>query len=198
MHVLIDLDNVLLDSFSKNKNQTFFYWTQYLQRDLGIDPKTLPQLFTEDFCLEKSGKAHDYISKYLVDNGYCISKDVFLNYWLEHDSNLNDAVWEWIWNNHKLKEHTFYIASNQSSIRMNYLLEKFPLWKEVFKNIFISCSLGVSKNNPLFFQKILLEIKAEPTDICLIDDDINNISVANRMNIKTILFSGVSSLPMIL
>ena len=195
MHILIDLDNVLLNSFYKKGNQTFFYWTQHLEKDLGIDPKTLGQLFTKNFLLKKSDEVYDYIRKYLSDNAYSISIDTFLDYWLEHDLNLNESVWTWVLNNYKLKKHTFFIASDQSCVRMTYLLNKFPLWKEVFKNIFTSSSLGVCKNNPLFFQKVLSEIKAEPTDVCLIDDNLKNIDTAKGVNIKTILFSGVSSLP---
>ena len=195
MHILIDIDNVLLNSFYKKGTQTLFYWTQHLEKDLCINPKTLGQLFTKDFLLKKPDEVYNYINNYLTNNTYSISSDTFLNYWLEHDSNLNNAVWTWVLNNYKLKKHTFYIASDQSCVRMDYLLKKFPLWEEVFKNIFTSFSLGVCKNNPLFFQKILSEIKAEATDICLIDDNIENINVAGGMNIKTILFSGISSLP---
>ncbi|MBR6412342.1 MAG: HAD-IA family hydrolase [Alphaproteobacteria bacterium] len=189
MHVLIDLDNVLLNSFSRKDGQTFFYWTQNLKKDLGVEPKTLGQLFTKDFLLKGPAELYASVNKYLAYNSIPLSADTFVNYWLEHDSNLNTAVWTWVWDNYNLKKHTFHIASDQACLRMDYLLNKFPMWRDVFKKLFTSYSLGVCKNNPLFFQKVLSELGAPADEVCLIDDNRENITIAAQLNIKTILFT---------
>ena len=194
MHILIDLDNVLLNTLERRESGTFFYWTQNLKKDLGIEPKTLGQLFKGDFFYKTVAEVRECVRRYLAEIGADVSADAFLDYWLKHDSNLNQDVWNWIWNQYQRGKHKFYIASDQSEIRMAYLLRKFPMWAEVFQKMFTSFSLGVCKNNPAFFQKVLSEIKAEVGEICLIDDNSENVAVADSCGIQTVLFSDVADL----
>lgn len=77
---------------------------------------------------------------------------------------------------------------------MNYLLEKFPSWRHVFKKVYTSYSLGICKNNTLFFEKILRDLNVKPTDICLVDDNLTNIETAEKLNFQTILFTNLLDL----
>lgn len=197
MHVLIDLDNVLLTTFEKGNDNSFFklgYWTQNLKRDLGIEPSSLHTIFTHDFLVKDLDTLYMMTNLYLKSIQSNVTIKQFLNYWLKNDSSLNEEVWTWILKNHTEKKHDFYIASDQSCIRMNYLLEKFPSWKHVFKKVYTSYSLGICKNNTLFFEKILRDLNVKPTDICLVDDNPTNIETAEKLNFQTILFTNLLDL----
>lgn len=140
MHVLIDLDNVLLTTFEKGNDNSFFklgYWTQNLKKDLGIEPSSLHTIFTHDFLVKDLDTLYMMTNLYLKSIQSNVTIKQFLNYWLKNDSSLNEEVWTWILKNHTEKKHDFYIASDQSCIRMNYLLEKFPSWKHVFKKVYL-------------------------------------------------------------
>ncbi|MBR4931954.1 MAG: HAD-IA family hydrolase [Alphaproteobacteria bacterium] len=80
---------------------------------------------------------------------------------------------------------------------MNYLINHFKDWKNTFEYIFTSSRLGVSKPNPAFFQMIQNTLHIPFSDICLIDDDIQNIKTATDLGMQTVLYQSLSDLPII-
>ncbi len=190
MHYLIDLDNVLLDTFYQDENgQTHFYWSTDFEKDFGKHPSILRDLFQPDFLLEmhRTTQLNEYIKPWIEKHGLQISVDNFLTYWLERDSNLNQKMWQWILTEHG-KGHHFHIASNQPIVRMDYIWRKFDEWPHVFEEVFTPFYLKTAKPDPNFFHRVQQKLGVGFDDICLIDDSIENIVSARSLGIKTILF----------
>lgn len=197
MHYLIDLDNTLLKTFFRDKNgKKHFYWAKNIQKDLNIDPDSLNLLFTSQFMnvLQTKENIEPYVDEYLKKITAPITSTEFIGYWLTNNSNLNSEVWEWI-KKRKEEKHTFHIASDQPHIRMNFLWDKFKDWENIFSTVFTSANFNVIfKNNTKFFELVLNELKEPSENVCLIDDDIANITSAKKLGIKTILFNDATDL----
>lgn len=189
-HYLIDLDNVLLNTFCVEANgQTHFYWSEDFERDFGKNPRILGELFQWDFlcAMHQTTQLNDFITPWLQKHEIQMAASDFLTYWLARDSNLNDNMWQWIVAQKK-KGHQFHIASNQPIIRMEYIWDKFQEWHVVFKEIFIPADLGVAKPDVGFFKLAQAKLNVPFQEMCLIDDSPENIQSARSLGMKTILF----------
>lgn len=193
MHYLIDLDNTLLNTFLQaGDGKKHFYWATNLQRDLNINPNTLNLLFNSKFMnlLQTTADIYPLVDIYLKNIYSPVSSTEFIDYWLNNNSNVNTSLLEWI-KKQKRKNHIFHIASDQPHIRMNFLWNKFKEWHDIFDMVFTSANFNVIfKDDQRFFELVLKHLQEPASNICLIDDNIANIEVAQKMGIKTILFDG--------
>ncbi|MBE6455396.1 MAG: hypothetical protein E7014_02990 [Alphaproteobacteria bacterium] len=199
MHYLIDIDNTLIETFYIDKNnEVHFYWSQEFKKDFGLSPVILKDLFTQSFCMamQQTTNIQIYVQQFLKKYNLPYTPEQFLEYWLSRDARINPDFYCWI-KTMQQKGHHFYIASNQPYIRMNYLINHFKDWKNTFEYIFTSSRLGVSKPNPAFFQMIQNTLHVPFSDICLIDDDIQNIKTATDLGMQTVLYQSLSDLPII-
>ncbi len=190
MHYLIDLDNTLLNTFFfDDKGNYDFLWSQDLKKDFGISPQALCDLFTTEFltAMRDTRNLNSYIDIWLQKHHVDTSAEEFLEYWLSRDSNINSDVQDWI-RQQKKEGHFFYIASNQPFIRMDYLWNKFPEWHSLFSNVFTSSEFKVAKPSVEFFHLCQQKIGVPFEQICLIDDNTENIQAAASLDMQTILF----------
>ena len=196
MHLLIDLDNTLLNTFFYDKNnQLHFYWSQNFKKDFGVSPKILSDLFCGDFITSMSQAAdlRPFINKFLNRYKLNISADDFLEYWLSRDANFNPNVLSWLVLQKKSGHH-LHVASNQPEVRMNYILANFSEQMSIFENIFTPFRLGFIKPEKQFFTSARDILKTTFSDLCLIDDDIINIKAAASLGMSTILYQDADSL----
>lgn len=196
MHLLIDLDNTLLNTFFYDKNNHLhFYWSQDFKKDFGVSPKILSDLFCGDFITSMSQAAdlHPFINKFLNRHKLNISADDFLEYWLSRDANFNPDVLSWLILQKKSGHH-LHIASNQPEVRMNYILTRFSDQMSAFEHIFTPFRLGFAKPESQFFISARDILQTNFADICLIDDDIINIKAAASLGMSTILYQNTASL----
>ena len=78
-----------------------------------------------------------------------------------------------------------YAVSNGYRIFQEIKLQASSLQKH-FDNLFTSDDLGVIKENPMFFQKLLKKIKTNPEEVVLVDDVESCLIAAKNTGIKTI------------
>lgn len=89
-----------------------------------------------------------------------------------------------------------YLATEQEKYRGEYM--KNVMFKNLFDDYFVTAELGLKKNNPLFFKKIIESlnrdgIKVEPSDIIFIDDSQSKVDAAIETGIDGRLFKNVES-----
>ena len=196
MHYLVDLDNTLLNTFFFDADGGVnFYWSQNFKQDFGQSPRILKDLFREPFLtmLRTDDDLRPFITTFLQNHDIKISADEFLEYWLSRDSRINTDVLNWIRAHHTPDNH-FHIASNQPNVRMDYIWTHRTELHDLFENIFISANIGTSKPDPVFFTKIQEILGVPFSEICLIDDDANNIQSANNLGLQTIFFQSIADL----
>ncbi len=196
MHYLMDLDNTLLDSYLIDENgQIHFSWAKDFEKDFAKPPQILQELFQGPFliALQRTKMVSRFIEPFLKKHQIEISASEFIEYWLSHDIQVKEPVWNWI-KSQKQKGHSFHIASNQSHIRMDYILTHQPEWQDVFDWVFTSARLGVAKPQEEFFIYAKNHLKVPFNQICLIDDSSENINVAKSLGMNGILFRSVDDL----
>ncbi len=64
-----------------------------------------------------------------------------------------------------------------------------PYFYKIFKPIVISCDVGMRKPNPKIYKLALKKLKLQPGEVVFIDNRIWNLPAANKLGIKTVLFS---------
>ena len=100
----------------------------------------------------------------------------------------------WIRKIHTGVPPALYIASNFSHERIAEVRQYHPEVFEFAKDTYWSCDLGITKDSPEFFERVLWDLKAEPSEILFIDDNRDNIMAASEVGIAGILFTDVKNL----
>ena len=155
---------------------------------IGIEPKILDSV-RKDFLQESmTGKFtnKDYFSE--------VQKRVKINLPLDIEDIWIDTASASIMVNHSLlewvtkirKTHKVYVFSTISSLRFS-LDTKLDIYKW-FDGRYLSTEMGMTKSNPQFFTNVIDELKIEPTEALLIDDQDKNINQAKELGINAFKF----------
>lgn len=91
------------------------------------------------------------------------------------------------------QDYALYILANESLEGMNVKKEKFDL-HNYFLEIFNSAELGVSKPDQKLFFTVLKKINTSADRVLFIDDQEKNINAAQKLGIKSVLFTGSKQL----
>ncbi len=90
------------------------------------------------------------------------------------------------------------ILSNDTVDWMNAKKRMFGL-EDIFEKIYCSGDIGMAKPDNKIFDYVLNDLNIRPEELLFIDNQNNNINAADKMGIKTILFTDskslISSLP---
>ena len=127
MHVLMDMDDVLIkSSYKDSENRKKFFWMEHLEEDLGVEKKTIPLLFNEEWESVILGKKtiQKQVEEYLKKTNSKLSPSEFISYWIEHDSSLNENVFRWVQEKYR-QGWKFYIGANQENYRVNEIMKKY-------------------------------------------------------------------------
>ena len=187
MYILLDIDNVILkNSYFDEKGNIQYFWTQNIEKDLGIKQSLLRFLFDDKWIDVLMGKIllDDKVNDFLKNINSKLSKEDFISYWLEHDSCLNQNVVSFINKMHK-KGFKLCVGSNQEETRTNYLLNKHNDIFSLFEKIYVSANLHKVKPNKEFFIDILKDLDTSAESLIFIDDDLKNINEARELKIKS-------------
>ncbi len=84
-----------------------------------------------------------------------------------------------------------YLATSQEKYRADYL--KNVMFKDVLDGFFMSCDLGVDKNDPDFFKAVLDRLDLKPQEVYFFDDSQGNVGVAKSVGIKSFLYTGIEN-----
>lgn len=93
----------------------------------------------------------------------------------------------------KLKGFELTILSNESKTGMNFKIKKFDL-HSIFQKIYCSADLGFVKPEERAFVYVLEDLKAIPQTTLLIDDRKENIDVAKKLGMATIMYKNIKQL----
>lgn len=169
--VLFDVDGVLIHGYH-HRPELQRRWDANLQADLGIHPQSLKQAFFHDVFMKKViiGQMNlvDALDRVLPGLGYRGSTMTFVDYWFDHDSQLNAELVD-IARRLKTAGARVYIATNQEHLRARHLWHALRLG-EVFEDMFYAARLGVMKPNPEFFAKVDRRLGPQAEPPLLFDD----------------------------
>lgn len=98
---------------------------------------------------------------------------------------IDQEIIKWIQENRSKYQIT--ILSNAMDELRNELKEKHHI-SHFFDHIFISAEMGLVKPNPQIFHTLISQLGKLPQNIFFIDDNIDNIKVAQKIGINTIHF----------
>ena len=194
MYILLDIDNVILkNSYFDEKGNIQYFWTQNIEKDLGIKQSTLRFLFDDKWIDVLLGRIllNNKVSVFFNNINSKLSNEDFISYWLEHDSCLNQNVVSFINKMHE-KGFKLCVGSNQEETRANYLLKKHNDIFSLFEKIYISANLHKVKPNKEFFYDILKDLNTDVNNIIFIDDDCRNINSAKKIGIKTFEYKSIN------
>ncbi len=173
--VVFDIDDVLINSTDENG---CFYWTQNINKDLGINKKSLQKLFSKGWQEALLGRVDtlEIINHFLEEIDINITPQQFMNYWLAKDSNINKKMLEAV-ETLKNNGYLLYLGTVQEKYRARFLWEELDL-KKFFKDIYASCLFGCKKPHKDYYNNVQKRIGALPEQILLIDDKSGNIEGA--------------------
>ena len=142
----------------------------------------------------------------LFDTGKIKEEDFFNRFKEKLELKMDFKTFIPIWNNiftankgiinliKKLKiKYKIFVLSNTNSLHFNYLMQKFSIMKEI-KNFVLSFEIGSSKPHPDVYKSVLNEAKVKPEKAIFIDDYLEFIEGAKRLNIRGIHFKNAHQL----
>jgi putative hydrolase of the HAD superfamily len=186
-NILIDADGVVL------KREKYF--SEIYAESVGLDAKAdfLP-FFQGDFqrCITGEADLIEVIKPWLRGWKWEKTPEAFLEYWFKTESNLQQEVLDFIAELRK-KGVKAYLASQQERRRGEFILNQLG-FKHKFDGFFLSYDMGVRKDDPQFFKKILRILKTEAGEILFVDDEQENLDAAGAVGIQTHLFQNLPAL----
>ena len=183
--VLFDADGVILLPRKK-------YFSDIIAEDYGVPLEQVLPLFKNEFkdCLIGKADLKEVLNnKYLNKWGWRGSAEELLVYWWRGEGQINKPVLDLI---KELREKGVrcFLAADQEKYRADHLLKTLELEK-FLDGAFISCNMGVGKNNRTFFERILTDLKLEPEEVLFWDDEEENVAVAKELGIDSRLFAAL-------
>lgn len=180
--ILIDADGVVIRPRNK-------YFSETLAEKQGIPLEEVLPFFKGEYKKAQVGEVdiREILPPYLAKWNWQGSVDDFLKFWFESEKDLDQKVLE-IVRNLRESGDKVYLASDNEANRAKYLMEGLGL-KDLFDSAFFSSDLGVTKSDPLFFQKIAETLKVNVSDLNYWDDDQKNVDIANTLGVKGHLYT---------
>lgn len=197
-YIFFDVNGVLINGYEEDDKTR--KWVKNLERDLGVDPELLTQVFFDrhfDEIILGKKDILKVLKDVLPELGFNGPPKVFLDYWLKHDSEVNEETLNIV---KKLKQKPglrLFMATHQEKNRANHL------WNEVgfsnyFEENYFSGRMGVSKYDHRFFDLIENELFLNEEHCLLIDNNPTVIEAATKAGWKTIFFHSPSDLEEVL
>lgn len=185
--ILFDADGVVL---VKHKE----YFSERFAREYNAPIEELRMFFRTEFpeCQEGKRDLKEELGKRLPGWNWGKGVDAFLEYWFANDIVLDHDVFAKV---QQFKDQGIdcYLATDQEKYRAEYLRKNCKL-DEVFTGCFFSCELGVRKDSPEFFEKVIEKLDIEPSEIAYFDDDQKNVNVAKGLGINARFYSSIEDL----
>jgi putative hydrolase of the HAD superfamily len=93
-----------------------------------------------------------------------------------------------------LKEkYSIAVLSNINVLHYNYIREYFPVFG-IFRRVFASCDMGMSKPCPDIYLKALDELKVKPEEAFYTDDREELVNGAKKLKINSFVFTDAARL----
>ncbi len=171
--IFFDVDGVLIRGFHY-RPELRHRWDRDLQKDFGIDPEKFSKGFFETpFSTEVlPGKRElkDALAEHLPRYGFNGDPQIFMDYWLYKDANLNVDLISHVQSLRDSGKVRLFIATNQAHNRANFLMENLGLQK-YFEYMFYSARMGVMKPHKGYFNYIATNLPIEEGERPILFDD---------------------------
>lgn len=190
MHIIIDLDDVLIkSSYIDTTGKRCFFWTRNLKQDLGVTVDVISLLSNNwDNVIIGKVSLYEHVEKTLGGKIGNVSSNDFIKYWTEYKVELNENLVSWVTDMHA-KGHRFYIATNQENVRTQRIIEQNPQFFGLFDRVFTSADFGVQKDEALFYIKMLDILGIKASEAWCIDDSQKNIDASVAAGIRSIRYT---------
>ncbi len=91
------------------------------------------------------------------------------------------------------QKYKLALLTNINMLHLEYLKSNFSVF-DVFHRVLASCELGLTKPDPLIYQKTLNILGLGPEETVYFDDRPELIAAASRLGVRSFLFSSVKQL----
>ncbi len=174
--LLLDIDGILI---LRDR-----YFSEKYAEENNVPLDKITAFFRGPFKEALTGKADllEILPEYLAEWGWKGTTDEFLKLWFESECNVDNRVLGLI---DEIRQNgaKVYLASDNEARRAEYLINKVGLEGHV-DGSFFSSSVGVSKSDNAFFERVLAAIHTKAPDVEFWDDDPENVEVAKRIGIN--------------
>ncbi len=171
-------------------------------RSRGLDSEPFKQFFRNDWKPIVTGKVD--LKESIEANPdlwqWHGKTDDLLKYWFETEDVRNEELITVI---RKLRKAGIpcYLATEQEKYRAEYM--ENVMFKGLFDGYFVTAALGVSKNDPKFFELVVEKLEqnhrnVQPHDITFFDDSQSKVDAANAAGINGQLYKNVSQVQALL
>lgn len=185
--VIFDIDKVLVT------NPNSYEYSELFSKKYSVDPNEFLDFIKTDYKQAKIGKCDlekSLVQKLAAWEVNIPTKEIFEEWYTPSELIVNKELLNKLDANSKYK---YYIASNNEKYRGELLWEQLGLCNH-FDDKFFSYEIGVTKDNPKFFEAVCARLKINPVDLLFIDDKEKNIKSANSVEINTILYKNNENL----
>lgn len=194
--ILFDVDGVLIHGYHA-RPELRHCWDENLENDLGINR----QKFKDDFIFKDfiervlvgQMDLYDALENFLPTAGFHSNPQIVIDYWLEHDSNINHDLIEKVKIFCDCPEVDLYIATNQEHNRAKYLMTNL-CFQNYFKDIFHSAKIGHIKPSQNYFEKVHALLGLPENTPIFFDDTPDVVNGANQFGWKAYEFYSVDDL----
>lgn len=189
--ILFDVDGVLVHGYHANPEKSV-RWDENLLDDLGIDPERFSKEFIFGIFIDEVlvGKKPllTALEEVLPGLGFHRSPMILLDYWLRHDSNIDNDLIEVIARLASADGATLYIATNQDHARAQWLWQTLEMSRH-FLDIFYAARLGARKPDPAFFEAIMQRIGPQAEPPLFFDDSPEVVAGANTFGWEAVVYN---------
>ena len=178
-HIIFDLGNVLVEL---HPEKAFAAFSKYCKSA----PEQLQRFFLSQLHLDfMAGKVEPEALHFQLSSEYnCdLTFDQFVDAWNMVIGKTKPGISELF---SLLKEkYQISICSNVDPLHWQFCIDSYPEL-QIPTAYFLSFEMGLNKPDRRIFEKMLVDLKAQPQECFFIDDTFENISMAVNMGYETI------------
>ncbi len=179
--ILLDADGLV---FKKQR-----YFSEIFAEEYGVSKDLILPFFKTNFrqCQEGKVDLKEELKPFLKQWNWEGTMESFLDFWFSFcvvDEEVLKVVREL-----KEKGYKCYLVTDQEKYRGQYIKKNLKLENEL-DGFFYSFELKSSKSEKEFYEKILKELNLSPEEAIFFDDENENVEIASKFGIQSILVSG--------
>ena len=184
-YICLDFDGVI----SPGK-----YFSEIYAAKFGVAVEQLLPFFQHKKKLANLGQADmkQLLAEELAVWQWSGSVDQLCDFWFESDADIDPGIAQ-LANRLRQQGKKIYLTTDQEKYRTEFIWHKRGL-KQWMDGRFVSFELGCEKKQVCFWQKVFKKLKAEPSEILMVDDSVSKLKVASSQGIHTIRYIGLPQL----
>jgi putative hydrolase of the HAD superfamily len=187
--IMVDVDGVVITHPDERG------WSANLERDLGISPNMLQQLFFEphwDDIVRGRASLRDRLTSVLPRLSVTATCDDLIDYWFSNDAHIDDRL---IAELQSLRHDGIevHLATVQEHERANYIWERLD-FQSKFDGMHYAAALGCCKPEEAFYRLVEAAVGARGDAIFFIDDRFANVAGARACGWTAALWTGEETL----